>query len=122
MGGGKSIKIEYRNNKDKKICTDFRKAKKEVGDKVADKLYSLINFIESAENLLDIKSVPTYHLHPLEGKRKGQFAINLGRRLGWRLIVIPIDEDGNKLESVDINTLYELSNIVLVWEVSKHYE
>lgn len=120
--GGESIEINYRNNRDKKVCTDFRKAKKEVGDRAADKLHSLINFIENAENLMDIKNVPTYNLHPLEGKRKGQFALDLGRRLGWRLIIIPLDDDGNKWTISDLNEIYKLTNIVLVWEVSNHYE
>lgn len=120
--GGESIDIKYRRKKDERICTDFRRAKKEVGDKVADKLHSLINFIESAENLIDIKNVPTYQLHPLEGKRKGQFAIDLGRKLGWRLIIIPLDNDGKEWEISDVNALYKFTSIILVWEVSNHYE
>ncbi|MBV1758709.1 MAG: type II toxin-antitoxin system RelE/ParE family toxin [Dethiosulfatibacter sp.] len=120
--GGIDIKIKYRNSKDKKICTDFKKAKKEIGPIVADKLHSLINFLESASSLMDIKNVPIYRLHPLKGDRKGQFAIDIGRKLGWRLIIIPEDDEGNEWDITDINMVYELTNIILVWEVSKHYE
>jgi len=104
------------------MCCDIREARKEVGPRVADKLISLINFIESAENLIDINNVPTYNLHPLSGNRKGQYAIDLGRKLGWRLIIIPEDMDGNKIENDDINILYKSTSVVLVWEVSNHYE
>lgn len=71
---------------------------------------------------MDIKNVPIYRLHPLKGDRKGQFAIDIGRKLGWRLIIIPEDDEGNEWDITDINMVYELTNIILVWEVSKHYE
>ena len=93
-----------------------------MGPIVADKLHSLINFLESANNLMDVKNVPIYHLHPLKGDRKGQFAIDIGRKLGWRLIIIPEDNEGNEWDITDINMVYELTSIILVWEVSKHYE
>lgn len=117
-----SINIKYRKNKDEKLCTDFKNATKELGPIVADKLHSLINFLESANNLIDVKNVPMYHLHPLVGNRKGQFAIDLGRKLGWRLVIIPEVKDGEDWNTDDINIIYELTNIILVWEVSKHYE
>ena len=104
------------------MCTDFRKAKEEVGPIVADKLLSLINFLESANDLMDVKNIPMYHLHPLEGDRKGQYAIDLGRKLGWRLIIIPEDSEGNELGTSDINVVYKSTSIILVWEVSNHYE
>jgi proteic killer suppression protein len=85
-------------------------------------LISLVNFIESAANLQDVNNVPINNLHPLIGKRKGQYAIDLGRKSGWRLIIIPEDEDGNRIENNNINVLYESTNIVLIWEVSNHYE
>jgi proteic killer suppression protein len=93
-----------------------------MGSIVADKLHSLINFLESANNLTDVKNVPIYHLHPLKGDRKGQFAIDIGRKLGWRLIIVPEDNEGNEWNITDINMVYELTSIILVWEVSKHYE
>lgn len=64
-----------------------------------------------------------YHLHPLERKRKGQFALDLGRRLGWRLIVIPLDDEGNRWNTTDdVNIIYKSTSAILVWEVTKHYE
>ncbi|PKM70408.1 MAG: hypothetical protein CVU93_02225, partial [Firmicutes bacterium HGW-Firmicutes-18] len=68
------------------------------------------------------KYVPIYHLHPLKRDRKGQFAIDIGRKLGWRLIIIPEDNEGNEWNITDINMVYELTSIIFVWEVSKHYE
>ena len=56
---------------------------------VADKLHSLIDVLESADNLWDINQMRIYNHHPLHGDREGQYALDLGRRLGFRLIIIP---------------------------------
>jgi len=76
----------------------------------------------NAYNLNDVAVIPTYHLHPLEGKRKGQFALDLGRRLGGRLIIIPLDDEGNRWDTNDINIIYKSTYAILVWEVTNHYE
>ncbi|NCB42091.1 MAG: addiction module antidote protein, HigA family [Clostridia bacterium] len=81
---GDGIDIKYRKNKDKKMCTDFRKAKEELGPIVADKLLSLINFLESANDLMDVKNIPMYQLHPLEGDRRCQITMS---RLEYNNIV-----------------------------------
>ena len=105
------------------MCTDYRYAKKELNVDVAEKLHALRNFIDNATNLYDLAVIPSYHLHDLEGHRKGQFALDLGRKLGWRLIVIPLDDNGEPQKSiVDLVTLYKSTKAVLAWEVSNHYE
>lgn len=89
---------------------------------MAEKLHALINLLESAENLDDVNAMKVYNLHPLQGKREGQFALDLGRKLGFRLIIIPLDDNENTWDKVDINTIYKSTRITLVWEVSNHYE
>ena len=116
------INIEYRSSKLQKQCSDYCLAKKDFGVEGANKLLSLINFLDNAKNLMDIAVMRIYHLHPLERKRKGQFALDLGRRLGWRLIVIPLDDEGNRWNTTDANIIYKSTTAILVWEVTNHYE
>ena len=68
----------------------MKKAKKDLPANVAEKLHALINLIESSANLQDIAEMQIYHLHPLQGKREGQYALDIaGRREGYRLISFP---------------------------------
>ena len=57
----------------------MKKAKKDLPANVAEKLHALINLIESSANLQDIAEMQIYHLHPLQGKRDGQYALDIGR-------------------------------------------
>ena len=66
-----SIEIRYHDKKIEKLCTDIRKAKKDLPAIVAEKLHALVNLLESAENLQDIADMPFYHLHSLHGDREG---------------------------------------------------
>lgn len=116
------IDIHYRDKTVKKVCTDIKKAQKIYNKIVAEKLHSLINLLENAETLHDINAMQIYNLHPLHGDRKGQYALDIGRRLGYRLIIIPLDENGNEFERKDVNIIYKATKVVLAWEVTKHYE
>lgn len=117
------IKIQYRDKKVEKLCKDLKKAKKELLVIVAEKLHALINLIESADNLKDIDEMQIYHLHPLRGKREGQYALDVaGRRSGYRLVIIPLDIDGYEWKEKDINVVYRLTEVIVAWEVSNHYE
>ena len=89
---------------------------------VAEKLHSLINVLESVDSLDDIQKMHIYNIHPLQGDREGQYALDLGRRLGFRLIIIPLNQDGGEWKEKDINAIYKATKIVLAWEVSNHYE
>jgi len=90
---------------------------------VAEKLHALVNLLESAENLQDIADMPFYHLHSLHGDREGQYALDVaGRRSGYRLSIIPLDETGNTWTETDINIVYRSTEIIIAWEGSNHYE
>ena len=97
--------------------------KKELPAVVAEKLHALINLIESADNLQDIAEMQIYHLHPLQGKRTEQYALDIaGRRAGYRLVIIPLDANGNEWKEKDINVVYKSTEVIIAWEVSNHYE
>lgn len=64
-----------------------------------------------------------YHLHPLQGKLAGQYALDIaGRSSGYRLIIIPLDANGNKWKENDINVVYATTTVIIAMEVSNHYE
>lgn len=120
MGG---IEIQYHDNTVKKLCTDLKKAKKDLPAIVAEKLHALINLIESSECLQDIAEMQIYHLHPLHGKREGQYALDIaGRRTGYRLVIIPLNADGNEWKEKDVAVVYKSTEVIIAWEVSNHYE
>jgi proteic killer suppression protein len=84
---------------------------------------ALINLIESADNLKDIDELQIYHLHPLHGQREGQYALDVaGRKAGYRLVIIPLDADGNEWKEKDVNIVYKATEVIIAWEVSNHYE
>ena len=97
------MEIQYRNQKLHELCHDYRKAQKELGKQAAEKLFALINLLENSECLHDIDAMRIYHLHPLSGDRKGEFALDLGRKLGYRLIVIPLEDNGEEWRRMEGN-------------------
>lgn len=117
------IEIKYKDKKVEKLCTDLKKAKKDLLANVAEKLHALINLIESADNLKDIDELQIYHLHPLYGQREGQYALDVaGRKAGYHLVIIPLDPDGNEWVEKDVNVVYKATEVIIAWEVSNHYE
>ena len=61
-------------------------------------MHQLINFLEAADSLSSVTAFPKYHFHQLNGKRQGQFALDIdGRRSSYRLIVEFRDEDLEKV-------------------------
>lgn len=110
--------IQYRDKNTEKVCKDLCEAKKKYTLKIANKLMKAINYIEAAESLQDIIEYTPFNFHDLKGKRKGQYAIDIdGRSSSYRIILKPIVSDVS-----DIYVIAKSVEIILVWEVSKHYE
>ena len=117
------IEIEYRNKKVEDLCTNYKKARKELNSIVAEKLHALINLIENADTLQDIAQMKQYHLHPLLGNREGQYALDIaGRASSYRLIIIPLDENGHEWKEKNLSSIYKMTKVIIAWEVTKHYE
>ncbi len=114
--------VGYGNNKTKKLCSDNKQAKKLLGEIVAEKLFAALNFIESASTLNDIACFPTYQLHQLSGNKKDLFAMDLGRKLGYRLIIKPDPPLNGEYDKLDFNSKCSIVNCIIVMEVSNHYE
>lgn len=116
------MKIKYHNKKIETLCTDYGKAKMQLGQEVATKLFAAVSYIGSAESLQDIKNYSPYNLHLLAGQRKGQYAIDLGRKLGFRLIIIPLNENDEEWVATQEQDLLKATKVVIIWEVNNHYE
>ncbi|MBC8531821.1 type II toxin-antitoxin system RelE/ParE family toxin [Christensenellaceae bacterium NSJ-53] len=115
------MEISFRSNKIKKCCYDIRSARKKYGDLVGQKLIATIDYIERAKNLADIKAYTPFHFHALTSDRKNQYAIDLGRRTGWRLILVLYDNNNNKLVGA-LEEICERVHELYVWEVTNHYD
>ena len=117
------MKIIYNNNKTEKLCQDFKKATLVLGKDVAKRLSDLISLIEAFPTLLDLMGFPQYRLHSLGQNRHNQYSFVIHKGSKWRLIVYPLDNDGNILTSGE-NERAMLSRAVMikVLEVSEHYD
>lgn len=59
----------------------------------------------------------------LKGERNGQFAVDIGGRTsGYRLILVPLKNEDEYWDENDINVIYQSTKILLILEVSNHYE
>lgn len=114
--------IKYDNAQIKKMCNNYVLVKRKYGELVADKLIMALEYINASDTLLDIKNNPIFKLHDLKGNRKGQYAIDLGRKLGFRLILIPLNEKEEQWDNRNINEIYKSTTIVMLLEVTNHYE
>ncbi|MDD2402556.1 MAG: hypothetical protein PHI90_08980 [Clostridia bacterium] len=115
--------VGYGNNKTEKLCKNKKYAKKELGEKIAEKLESLINFIENATSLNDIAGMPNYHLHDLKRDRKEQFAMDIdGRKSKYRLVVVPDPPLQKNEDKLDFNSKCKVVKCIIILEVSNHYE
>ena len=116
------MKIIYRNQKVRRICEDHKLATIKLGKDVADKLYDLLNAIEAFINLYDLFCLPQYRLHSLNGEREYQYSFVIHKGTKWRLVVYPLDRDGNILtDKSNEKEMLIKAIIVEIWEVSEHY-
>lgn len=96
--------VHFRTTRLEECYRKHRKAYREFGPEVGRKYIERVNIIKATPHLDTLIKQRTLRCHPLKGKRKGQWAINLTGSV--RLIFTIAD---NELQ------------IVRIEEVSKHY-
>jgi len=112
------MQIDYKNKKVKQQCCSLKEAKKQFSEKIAKKLFKMINFIESADNLSSVINNPIYHFHKLQGNLDGFYAMDIdGRSKSYRLIVTFEDYGTEQVFNNSISIVQ-----IQIEEVSKHYE
>ena len=123
------MELLYATDKVEKQCTSIKAANKLFGgDAVMSRnLLSRINALKQAETIKDIVVQPTFCFHKLKNKNgrnlEGYFAIDVkSRKDQWRIILQPIDENGETYNPCNIDQIADKVKIIEIAEVSKHYE
>ena len=116
-----SMIILYKNDTAKKqFCSEYKKTWR-YPEQVKKKLEAAENFIKNSSSLLDVANYPPFRFEKLKGNRKHEWSIRLGNT-GYRVTMIPCDDDGKEIIDGDIMAQCKLIKIVKVTEVSNHYE
>ena len=71
------MKITYKNNKIKKVCTNVCEAEKRHGLEMAEKIMLRIDQISAALSVEMMIQFRIGRCHQLKGNRKNQFAVDL---------------------------------------------
>ena len=71
------LKIEYKNKKLEKVCTDAKTAEKQYGCQMAEKIQMRIDQITAADSINMLVQLHIGRCHALTGDRKGQYAMDL---------------------------------------------
>ena len=113
--------ILYKNKSAKEqFCSEYKK-KCRYPDQVKKKLEAAENFIINSDSLMDIVNYVPFRFERLKGNRKDEWSIRLGNT-GYRVTMIPCDDEGNEIVEGDIMAQCKVIKIVKVTEVSNHYE
>ena len=115
------MEILYKNKTAEKQFSSKHKSKWRYPEPVKIHLEAAENAFKAAISLHDIASFKPFHFHPLKGNRQGEWSIYLGNT-GYRVALIPCDDNGNTITKGDILAQCTKIKVVLVTEVSNHYE
>ena len=113
--------ILYKNSTVEKQFSSKHHKKWKYPEQVTIKLRAAETAFKAATSLLDIACYKPFHLHPLRGNRKHEWSIYLGNT-GYRVTFIPCYENGETIIDGDIMAQCKTIKVVLVTEVSNHYE
>lgn len=115
------MKIIFKNAKVEKDFSSNYASKWKYPGAVKRKLAATENIIQQATSLQDIIGYSPFHFHPLKGNRKNEWSIYLGNT-GYRVTLIPCNEKEEPIIDGDIVAQCKVIKIVLITEVSNHYE
>ena len=116
------MQILYKNKAVEKQFSSKYKKKWKYSELVAQKLEATENFIQNAHTLYDVVVHLPFRFHALKGDRKHEWSIYIGAKTGYRVTMVPCDDDGNEIVEGDIIAMCKIIKIVEITEVSKHYE
>ena len=115
------MNILYKNKfAEKQFCSRYKK-KWKYPEQVRKKLEAAENYMINADSLMDVANYLPFHFERLRGDRKDEWSIRLGNT-GYRVTMIPCDENENEILEGDILANCKIIKIVKVTEVSNHYE
>lgn len=109
--------IGYSNKDAEKLCNNNIIATKKLGSKVAKNLFKRLQWLSKAPNLDFFNtSYKSLRLHKLKGNYDGMYALEITEQ--YRLIFYPANAEGEPNWENDFKAI----SVVMVQEVSKHYE
>jgi proteic killer suppression protein len=94
------LQIEYKNRSLEKICTNAEEAEKKHGLRMAEIIHERIDQITAFDSVGMLIQFRIGRCHPLKGKRKNQYAMDLIHP--FRLIFEKKGEDIQIVKIVDI--------------------
>lgn len=115
------MRVLYKNTTAEKQFSPKHQRKWKYPEEVKIKLLAMANAFEQATSLQDIACLPQYHFHRLKGLRKSEWSLYVGNT-GYRVTLVPCDDQGNEIISGDIIAQCKIIKVVLVTGVSNHYE
>lgn len=98
------VSVIYKTNKLKKVCTDYSCAKKEYGERMAILIHQRIDEIKAATSVEMLIQFAVGRCHPLHGKRKGEYAMDLVHP--YRLIFEESDKEIHFVRIVNIENYH----------------
>ena len=113
--------ILFKNKKVEEQFSSSFKKKWRYPEIVKIKLEATENYIRQAGSLSDVANYRPFHLERLSGTRKNEWSIRVGNT-GYRVILVPCDDDGDEIADGDILAICKTIKIVKITEVTNHYE
>lgn len=94
------IEVRYRTRQLRKVCEDASVAERKYGAAAADKIQRRIDQIRAVDSVEELVQFGIGRCHPLQGKRKGQYAMDLTQP--YRLIFEKVNEQIVAVEILEI--------------------
>jgi len=96
--------VRFRTNALRHCYEDLKEGVKTWNGKLARAYIQRINVILASDSDADLRRVPQFHFHALDGPLKGRFAINLEKKR-WRL-VLSLENEGRTAWIEDVSNHY----------------
>jgi proteic killer suppression protein len=110
------VDILYRNKGIEKACTEQKEAVKRYGPNNQKKLFQRLSEIDAADNLEILCKIPAARCHPLTGKLKGLWAVDLVHP--FRLLFRLVKSDGTDIEK---RRSFRMVVAVMIWDIKDYH-
>ena len=71
------LQINYKSNSLERVCTSYSIAQRKYGDRMARLIHQRVDELEAADSVEMLVQYSIGRCHPLEGDRKGEYAMDL---------------------------------------------
>ena len=71
------LKISYKTNSLERVCTNYLMAQRKYGERMATLIHQRVDQLHAADSVEILVQYSIGRCHPLEGDRKGEYAMDL---------------------------------------------